>query len=171
MCNTLSDLASWATLILFFFYFIGRIITICTVKKLWKDKVIFKNELNDEYGVVDEIDNEGYAECLSPCPYCGYLVSVEGMRNIKVYSTETDYDAGTTSKGKLLYERNFLNIDEAIKINVETGELAPTLIIEYDTMEYMRVELEWIDNKKNGVYSELVVPKNTVKSVVYRLLK
>ena len=45
------------------------------------------------------------------------------------------------------------------------------MIIEYDTMEYMRVELEWIDNKKNGVYSELVVPKNTVKSVVYRLLK
>ena len=171
MCNILSDLASWATLILFFFYFIGRIITICTVKKLWKDKVIFTDELNNQYGVVDEIDKNGYAWCLASCPYCVYLVSVEGMRNIKVYSTETDYDAGTTSKGKLLYERNFLNIDEAIKINVETGELTPTLIIEYDTMEYMRVELEWIDNKKNDVYSELVVPKNTIKSVVYRLLK
>ena len=56
MCNILSDLASWATLILFFFYFIGRIITICTVKKLWKDKVIFTDELNNQYGVVDEID-------------------------------------------------------------------------------------------------------------------
>ena len=45
------------------------------------------------------------------------------------------------------------------------------IIIEYETIEYMKVKLEWIDNMKNGVYSELVTPKNTLKSVLYKLLK
>lgn len=171
MSNTLSNLASWATLVLFLFYFVGRIITICTVKKLWKDKVILENRIGDEYGVVDEINNGEYRDGSAPGYYGGYLISIEGMRNIKVYSTRTDCIEDKTVVDRLLYERDFLNINQAIRVNIETEEIIPTLIIEYETIEYMKVKLEWIDNMKNGVYSELVTPKNTLKSVLYKLLK
>ena len=88
-----------------------------------------------------------------------------------MYSTRTDCIEDKTVVDRLLYERDFLNINQAIRVNIETGEIIPTLIIEYETIEYMKVKLEWIDNMKNGVYSELVTPKNTLKSVLYKLLK
>lgn len=168
MREIISELATWATLILFLFYFVGRIITILTVKKIWREKVIFSETLDDRYGVVDEIGND---EQDRDFHFCAYLVSTEGMRNIKIYAADfSNIDEGVR-KGALLYRRNFLNVDQAIKIHTETGEVFPTLFIEYETMDFMRVSLEWRDNMKNGVFSEMVVPKNTLKSVLYKLLR
>lgn len=163
-----TDLATFATLILFLFYFIGRIITICTVKKLWRDKVILSKTLSNEYGVVDEVDSD---VCEYDFHFCGYLVSIEGMRNIKIYTTDLSNIEKTIHRGELIYQRDFLNINEALKINIETGELFPTLFIEYETMDFMRVSLSWQDNLKNGVFSEMVIPQNTFRSVLYKLLK
>ena len=168
MRDVIADLATWATLILFLFYFIGRIITICTVKRLWRDKVVFSETPGDGYGVVDEVGERPREGDLG---FCAYLVSVEGMRNIRIYDTDrNDIETGA-HKDKLVYQRDFLNIDQAIKIDIETGELFPTLFIEYETMDFMHVSLEWQDNLKNGVFSEMVVPQNTIRSVLYQLLK
>lgn len=93
------------------------------------------------------------------------------MRNIKIYTADlSNIDEGVC-KGELIYQRDFLNIDQGIKINIETGDIFPTLFIEYETMDFMNVSLKWNDNLKNGVFSEMVVPKNTVRSVLYKLLK
>lgn len=168
MNSFISNLATWATLILFLFYFIGRIITICTVKRLWRDKVVFEKAPGEGYGVVDEVGDETADRTAR---FCAYLVSMEGMRNIKIYSADlTNIEEGVR-KDKLIYQRSFLNINQAIKINVETGEIFPTLFIEYETMEFMRVSLEWRDNLKNGVFSEIIFPENTLRSVLYKLLR
>lgn len=168
MREIITDLATLATLILFLFYFVGRIITICTVKKLWRDKVIFSEINRNEYGIVDEV---GDKPCGCNFHFCAYLVSAEGMRNIKIYTADlSNIDEGVC-KGELIYQRDFLNIDQGIKINIETGDIFPTLFIEYETMDFMNVSLKWNDNLKNGVFSEMVVPKNTVRSVLYKLLK
>ena len=51
MVDKISLFSSIATLILFVFYFIGRIITIISVKRVWKDKVIIDGikNMNFEY--------------------------------------------------------------------------------------------------------------------------
>lgn len=164
MKSIITDLATYATLILFLFYFVGRIITICVVKRLWHDKVVFSEIDGDKYGVIDEV-----GEC-DPS-FCAYLVSAEGIRNIKIYTTDLSNIATGVRKGEIIYRRDFMNIDQAIKININTGDLFPTLIIEYETMDFMKVSLEWRDNLKNGVFSEMVVPKNTLRSVLYKLLR
>lgn len=163
----LSLLSSIATLILFSFYFIGRIITTASVKKLWKDKIILKDLENCSYDIVDEIF-DSRASCDS---IFGLLVSVEGMRNISVFSVDIDYEKGLFHKKELLLNRSFLNIDQAIAIHVMPGDLFPTLLIEYTTFDYLKVQLEWRDNLRNGVYSELVQPRHTLKSILYYLLK
>ena len=137
MENIITNLATWATLILFLFYFVGRIITICVVKRLWHDKVVFSEINRDEYGIV------------------------EGMRNIKIYTSDLNNIEMGVRKDKLIYQRDFMNIDQAIKININTGDIFPTLFIEYETMDFMKVSLDWQDNLKTGVFSEMVLPQDT----------
>lgn len=168
MENIITNLATWATLILFLFYFVGRIITICVVKRLWHDKVVFSEINRDEYGIVDEIGDD---TCECNVPFCAYLVSVEGMRNIKIYTSDLNNIEMGVRKDKLIYQRDFMNIDQAIKININTGDIFPTLFIEYETMDFMKVSLDWQDNLKSGVFSEMVVPQNTLRSVLYKLLR
>ena len=55
MIDKISFLSSVATLILFVFYFIGRIITILSTKRIWKDKVIIGNSDYSEYEVIDDV--------------------------------------------------------------------------------------------------------------------
>lgn len=169
MCTSemISFGASIVTLILFMFYFIGRIITIFAVKKIWKDKVILGIFNADEYNIVDEVvDESAQTEYIF-----GVLLSKEGIRNLNVYKVVPDENRLNTKKGDLLYSRDFLNIDEAIGFRVDTGDLYPTLLIEYESFDYMKIRLWWADNNKNGVFSEMVYPKHTIKSFMYYLLR
>lgn len=170
MCTIemISLFASIATLVLFLFYFIGRIITIFAVKKIWKDKVVLGVFNLDEYNIVDEVVDDGRFQ--TECVF-GVLLSKEGIRNLNVYKVVPDENRLNTKKGDLLYSRDFLNIDEAIGFRVDTGDLYPTLLIEYESFDYMKIRLWWADNNKNGVFSEMVYPKHTIKSFMYYLLR
>lgn len=159
--------SSVATLILFVFYFVGRIFTIFTVKRLWKDKVLFSIDANKEFQIVDFVS----ASEKTDYAVRSVLISKEGIRNLKIFTVEADKNGLLTQKGKMIYKRGFLNIDEAIEINSEIGDLFPTLIIEYEAFDYMKVKLEWRDNLKNGVFSEMVIPKHTLRSFLYYLLR
>lgn len=167
MANYISLISSVATLILFVFYFSGRIITILTVNRIWKDKVIIGEHDYSQYEIVD---NVYLGESLETTIY-GILLSREGMRDITVYAVKTDKNGLLTQKGEQIYRKDFLNIDEAIAICTMTGDMFPSLIIEYTSFDYMKICLEWRDNNKNGVFSELVSPKHTVKSFLYYLLR
>ncbi len=163
-------LASIATILLFFVYFLGRIITICSVKKILKERFIMDVDYNSlgDYDIVDEV------ECCQPdmvSNYIGIILSTEGMRNIKVYSVKGNSDGLMMLKDKMIYNRDFLNIGQALAVHQETGDLFPTLIIEYETIDYMKVTIEWRDNLKNGVFSEEIYPKHTLKSFLYYLCR
>ena len=166
MVDKISLFSSIATLILFVFYFIGRIITIISVKRVWKDKVIIdaldyeKYEIIDDVGVDEKTDRR-----------YGILLSKEGIRDLKVYAVTCDENNLLTKKGNLLYINPFINIDQAIAFCVETGDLFPTLIIEYTTFDYMKVRIEWRDNLKSGVFGEFIHPKHTLKSFCYYLFR
>lgn len=166
MAGLLGDLASMATLILFLIYFLGRIITIFAVKQLWKDKVVINAEEYTNYDIIDEVPEDQWEE-----PIYRLLVSREGIRNLKVFGVKPDRDGIPCKKGDLIYERSFLNIEQAIAFHVMTGDLFPTLFIEYDGLDFTHVTIEWRDNLKNGVFSELVMPKHTIKSVLYYLCR
>lgn len=167
MVNQVALISSIATLILFFIYFAGRIITILSVRKIWRDKVTLCASDYSQYEIVDTVGNEISGEE----DIIGLLLSREGMRDVKVYSVIADTDGLQTQKGELLYTHKFLNIDQAIAFTVETGDLFPSLFIEYTSFDYMKIRMEWRDNLKNGVYSELVQPTHTIKSYLYYLFR
>lgn len=166
MIDKISLVSSVATLILFVFYFIGRIITIFSVKQIWKDKVIIGIQDESEYEIVDYVGVEEGTDNLY-----GVLISREGIRDLKVYEVTCSEEGLRIQKGQELFSKDFLNIDQAIGFYVETGDLFPTLIIEYKTFDYMKVRLEWRDNLKSGVFSEFIQLKHTIKSFCYYLFR
>lgn len=158
----LGDIASIATLLLFVIYFIGRIITIIMVKPIWNDKIVDCDSATD---IVDEykIDETGCKTALT---------TTNGIRNVKIYSVEFDPEEGVIySSKKLLYEKEFLNVGQSIVIHADLSDCIPQIIVEYETIEYMKVTIHWVDNCKNGVMSEIPTMKHTLKSILYYLCK
>ena len=159
-----SEAASIATLVLFVMYFIGRIITIFSVRRMWTDEIVFDQKRFGDYGIVDEVgDMENRI--------FGLLVTNTGIRKLKIYKPALNSEGLPLDNGEQLYSRDFLNVHQAIAVREMTGDLFPALIIEYLTADYMEVRLEWRDNLKNGVYSELVEPRHTGKSILYYLCR
>ena len=163
-----NSIASIATLILFVIYFIGKIIIIFNIKPILKDIIIHnpKAEYISKYNIIDEVSHkDGKVQ--------GLVISKEGIQHIKVFSAIDVIDENGNfidkQKGKLIYSKDFLNIDEAIAIYVEPGELFPNAYIEYETIDYRKVIYEWRYNLKSGVPSEFIRPKHTIKSFFYYL--
>lgn len=167
----IQEYASFITLLMFGIYIIGRIITIFAVKPLIKDRILCMLDDYDieKYNLVDEV------QIANDDNIYGIIVSREGIRNIKVYGVKEIYDQRgflyQHRKGNLLYSRDFLNVDETLAICIELGEILPTAFIEYETIDYLKVRIEWAMNGKNGVMSEIINPQHTVKSVLYYLLR
>ena len=169
----LATIASVATLILFVFYIVGRIITIMVTDHIWKDKIVtLKDTQESPYDIVDEIyENYPPFETSYGINQYSLLVSKEGIRNLKVFQAEMADNSLGAKRGKQIFHRVFLNIDQAIAIYVPLGEVVPYLFIEYTTYDYMRVQIAWIDNLKNGIFTEHIQPKHTIRSVIYQFLK
>ncbi len=158
----LGYISSIATLVLFVIYFIGRIITIIMVKPIWSDKITNYDSATDiveEY----EIDDTGCKAALT---------TTNGIRNLKIYAVEFDPEIGIVHSTKeLLYERAFLNIGQSIVICADLPDCIPKILVEYETLEYMKVSIAWVDNCKNGVMSEIPTLTHTVKSILYYLCR
>ncbi len=171
----LATIASIFTIILFGVYIIGRLIAIWNTDHIWKDKILILDNTTpapEEYGLVDEVYVEypPYEDDEGRYTY-GLLVSKEGIRNLKVFKAEDVDNCADRKKGKQIYSRDFLNVDQSIAIYVPLGEVVPNLFIEYTTYDYMKVEIPWIDNLKNGVFTEYVQPRPTWRSVMYQFFK
>lgn len=169
-----SNVSAIATMILFSFYLAGRVITILSVSKIWKDKIVIGSEDYSKYDIIDEVDivdKEKEDNLEKEDEIQGVIVSKEGIRNIKIYDVVPDEEGLMLQKGDLIYSKDFINIDQAIGIHVCTGDLFPTLIIEYITFDYMKVRIEWRDNLKSGVFGEFIRPRHTLKSFLYYFLR
>ena len=82
--DLIGDIASIATLLLFGVYFIGRIITILSIKPIWNDKIVYAEDATD---VVEEFkyDDSGY----------GMAITSSGLiRNMKIYEAVYDQRKG-----------------------------------------------------------------------------
>lgn len=169
MLNTISFLGSLASIILFLIYIIGRGITIIAVDRLWRDKIYTGDRDYSVFNVIDSVSVSDYI--FQQDAIQGVLVSKEGIRNIKVFRVKEDINKIPCIKDRLIYEKDFLNIDEALSFYVETGDLFPTLLIEYEAFDYMKVNIEWRDNLINGVHSERIRPKHTLRSFFYYFCK
>lgn len=163
---TLGDIASIATLILFAFYFIGRIITIA------RNRYVFTDELrmmgaefdNKEFDIVEVFDLEKEANNTF------ILTSRQGIYDLVVYQKLYDKECNKIGRKKLeKYKYNFLNIGQSLAFRVTPPELFTKYEVEYYTPDYKRVNIELWDNPKNGVLSESAKPKNTFKSIMFHL--
>jgi len=165
----LNNCAGIATLILFIIYFIGRIITIFSVRNIWRDEIVYKRGrlLSPTVNIVDNVGGSEEDDLRG-----AYLISHEGIRNLKVYEVELlKNDNSLYKKGKIIYSRKFVNVNETVDICFEIGETIPTIIVEYLSSDYMRVTIEWVMNAKCGVASEYIQPKHTLKSFLYYLFR
>ena len=165
MLEIISLLGSLASIILFIVYVVGRGITIIMVERLWKDKIYTGCMDYSSFSIVDSVGIQGQG--FQRDTIQGVLVSKEGIRNLRVFNVKEDRNRIPCVKGEEIYKLDFLNIDEALAFYVETGELFPALIIEYEAFDYMKVRIEWRDNLKSGVHSEEIRPRHTVKSFLY----
>ena len=162
----LGNIASVATLILFVFYFIGRIITIV------RNRYVFTDELrmmgagfdNKEFDIVEvfDLEKEAYNTFI--------LTSRQGIYDLAVYRILYDSDFNQIGRKRLEKSTySFLNIGQSLAFRVTSPEIFTTYEVEYYTPDYKRVTIALWDNPKNGVLSESAKPKNTFKSVMFHL--
>lgn len=163
---TLGDIASVATLILFAFYFIGRIITIA------RNRYVFTDELrmmgaefdNKEFDIVEVFDLEKKANNTF------ILTSRQGIYDLAVYRILYDSDFNQIGRKRLEKSSySFLNVGQSLAFRVTSPEISTTYEVEYNTPDYKRVTIALWDNPKNGVLSESAKPKNTFKSIMFHL--
>ena len=171
-----SDIASGATLVLFVIYFIGRIITIVIEKEMQYDEISYekmKYGFSKSYDIVDQLtitepdpNEENYN--------CVVLTSKQGIRNIKIYSLEYDYEnlEQKPKQGQLIGEYKFLNIGQSYAIYVNVNEMFAAHRIVYETHDLKQVTFDIVDKDMvNGVASFLSQPKHTWKSRMYYMFR
>lgn len=163
---SLGDYASFATLVLFAFYFIGRFITIFRERNLFPDeiKMVQVGFDPDKFDIVETFE-------LERDPANAFiLTSKQGIYDLSVYKIE--YDNGKCIQREKLkeYQYEFLNIGQSIVFYTTDPELLETYQVEYYTRDYKKVMIALWANLKNGILSESARPKNTAKSVMFHLL-
>lgn len=158
----LGDIASIATLILFVIYFIGRTIIIFNVKPI-------NHELLEiESPVYSDKQRQVVETCCLDDDYCNklFLTSTNGIRNIKIYQIKYNDDFSKIIEKCEVFNHTFLNIGHTLEIQTILPECIPTYLLEFTTSDYKKISLEITDNLKNGVISELIIPKHTFKSLL-----
>lgn len=157
----LGNIASVATLILFVFYFIGRIITIV------RNRYVFTDELrmmgagfdNKEFDIVEvfDLEKEAYNTFI--------LTSRQGIYDLAVYRILYDSDFNQIGRKRLEKSTySFLNIGQSLAFRVTSPEIFTTYEVEYYTPDYKRVTIALWDNPKNGVLSESAKPKTHLRA-------
>ena len=170
----LGDIASIATLILFVIYFIGRAITIGIEKNLCTEKISFEadQDIYNRYDIVEEVSTGDAPDSDADMRATIILTSTQGIWNIKIYQIAYDDDFNEIKKiSKCIEAYDFLNIGQSYVIKTFVPEIIPRYRIEYRTQDMKKVTFDIAENLKNGVISELLVPKHTVKSLVYYLFR
>lgn len=163
----LSNAASIATLVLFAIYFIGRFITIFRMQELEPIDLILTDTNFDQtdYQIVEEYLGYSYEEG-EVYPVL-ILRSVAGIRSLVLYQYQYDSDFNVIGKKEISNRKKLINIGQSVVFYTYLPELEPIYEIEYETMDYRKIKFPIVDNMKNGVLTESMVPTHTVKSVLY----
>lgn len=164
----LSDIASITTLILFVLYFIGRFIAIIRNRSIFPDKIIMESiDFNQgEFDIVETFEMEENPQNIF------VLTSEQGIYHVSVYQILYDNKLNRIGRKKLeKFKWKFLNKGQSLCFCITSPELLTTYEVEYFTPDYRKVTIDLWDNPKNGVMSESAVPKNTIKSILYYLVK
>lgn len=156
-------ISSISTLILFFMYFIGKFIIIKSNQSLIRDKIeaVYNNDAIDTYKIVESYDVGGEERLI--------ITSINGINYIKCYKQNYDCETCKLTNAELVFEHGFLNIGNSIEINTVLVEGIPQYKIEYETSDFMIGEMYLQYNGKNGIASECVRIKHTLKSYIYYL--
>ena len=163
--QTISNIASIATLILFVFYFVGRIITIIRSKPLYSDKIYIRKNTEElsSFNIVDEIS-------LEDSNFCYIIQSEEGMYSLKIL--KISYCENMEEYGKrCIKEYHFLNQNQSVSIIADVPDVVVRYEIQYYTYDFRKVVFPLGSCGKNTVITEMVKPKHTVKSVLYCLFR
>ena len=162
----IGNIASIATLILFVFYFIGRIITIVRKRDVFEDDLRMMDSEFDEskFDIVETFDLEDE-------PYNTFILTTkQGIYDLAVYEILYDHESNCIGRKELENcSYKFLNIDQSLAFRVTSPEIFTTYEVEYYTPDYKRVTIKLWDNPKNGVLSESAKPQNTFKSIMFHL--
>ena len=163
MWNDIANMSAIATLILFIFYFLGRLWCIRVEKKDLYEKIIVRgvdlkdNDLNIEYVNGDEIIE---------------IISQKYLNWIKVYAAE--YVEGKVKKAskKPIVQVKDVNRNTPRYFGFCIPEGIPNTIIEYQRSDYVKGTFVVVFDVRGCVYTaENFQIKTTLKSVLYYLLK
>lgn len=161
--NILGTASSVATLILFVIYFIGRTIATLQSRGLYSDKLVIEGKKdfdNTKYDVIENVilEKDAYNVFL--------IISNQGIWDLKIFQYKLDDEMNVV--GEHLVEKiKFVNIGEAIAIELTVPEIISTYRVEYISYDYKRIKFDLCDNMKNGVMSQMVTPRHTFKSLIY----
>ena len=170
MWQTISNISAIVTCFLFILYIVGHIWKVIVTRQTKYEKFeVQRFENDDEYDNVLILDEVGATFSLS---------SVYGIRNIKIYNVEYNYDdnGNIFLKSKELrttYEN--LNVNEELYIKCNLGEFVPIVQFEIERADYTKVTFDLIENGKTGnILTGNIISKNygfkmTFKSFLYYL--
>lgn len=160
----LGDIASITTLILFVFYFVGRTITIFTVRKInFESIAVSTGRLN-----VENVEEVWYAG--ENTPYSVLLTSTQGIFDIKLYKKVCDSELNLIGY-KLEEQKDFLNIGQVLEIKTMLPDIHAGYVLEYTMIDYRKVSFDLVDNMRGGAFSATAKPRHTWKSVLYYIFK
>lgn len=160
----LGDIASITTLILFVFYFVGRTITIFTVRKINFETI----NVSTENSNVENVEEVWYAG--EDTPYSVLLTSTQGIFDIKLYKKICDEELNLIGY-KIEARKDFLNIGQVLEIKTMLPDIHAAYMLEYTMIDYRKVSFELVDNMRGGAFSAIATPRHTLKSVLYYYFK
>lgn len=170
MWQTISNISAIVTCFLFVLYIVGHIWKVIVTRQTKYEKFeVQRFENDDEYDNVLILDEVGATFSLS---------SVYGIRNIKIYNVEYDYDDNgnmflKSKKLRTTYEN--LNVNEELYIKCNLGEFVPIVQFEIERADYTKVTFDLIESGKTGnILTGNITSKNygfkmTFKSFLYYL--
>lgn len=164
--QTIGNISSFATLISFIIYFIGKFIKIKTSKKLRYESIaVYYNVCDNSFQIVDEYYiGESNSEKI--------IVSSEVPLNwIKIYEYKYDKKKGKFYKGKMIESHGFLRAGHAIQINTYLPCGMPSYMLEFERYDYLVGRFHFAENGKNGILEECVKISHTFRSYLYYIFE
>lgn len=160
----IGNISSFATLITFIIYLIGKVIRIKISKKLRYENIeVYYNPYvpNSNIKIVEEYNiGSTNTEKL-------IVSSLVPLNWVKVYEYEFDDKKDEFKKGKLIEKHGYLRAGHAIQINTYLSCGVPAYILDFERYDYLRGSVCFAENGKNGILEECVTMSHTLRSYLY----
>ena len=164
--KNIGDISAIATLILFVFYFVGRIWSIWINKKFLHEKIELVGMANEGFENQERFYRINGDEVLK-------IMSSKYLNWLKVYQVSYDFNNGKYKKfRKPIKKISNINEDEPIYIGVMIPEGPSNIMIKYQRYDYVSGEfLVRFDGRGTGYSGKDYKFRNTLRSYIYYLVK